>query len=132
MVPIAHVTCIDSVTICLHFSLDCLLFVSHAGFAAIFSFRDRHEGGGSKTDGVPAQVAAQTKTILAYAANIDNLDTIMPVVERIAHKHVSREVTAPQCKLLYRNWYSRQGGIVYFLSLTSILIVLIRLCTRCF
>jgi len=41
---------------------------------------------------VPAQVAALAGAVMAYAKNIDNIPSLIPTVERIAHKHVSRAV----------------------------------------
>ena len=53
-------------------------------------------GGTVTVDGVPAQIAALTRAVVAYASNMESLDRIMPVIESICHKHVSREVTAVQ------------------------------------
>lgn len=39
-----------------------------------------------------SQVHALAAAIVAYAQNIDNLSSIMPVVERIAHKHIGYHI----------------------------------------
>ena len=39
-----------------------------------------------------SQVHALAGALLAYARNIDNLDTLVPVVERIAHKHIGYHI----------------------------------------
>lgn len=43
-----------------------------------------------------AQPRALASSVLAYATHIDNLQAVLPVVERIAHKHVSLGITADQ------------------------------------
>jgi nitric oxide dioxygenase len=44
--------------------------------------------------GTGAQPKALAGAILAYAQNIDNLGVVLPVVERIAHKHVGYHILA--------------------------------------
>lgn len=58
--------------------------------------RDRQSGGVSTEDGVPAQVASLGRTVVQYAKNVDNVDKLVPIVERIAHKHVARGIEASQ------------------------------------
>lgn len=50
--------------------------------------------------GVPPQVAALGGAVIAYAQHIDDVTPIMPVVERICHKHVSRNVRGPHYNLV--------------------------------
>jgi nitric oxide dioxygenase len=40
--------------------------------------------------GVPPQVASLAGAVVAYAKHIDDVSSILPGVERICHKHVSR------------------------------------------
>lgn len=47
-------------------------------------------------DGIPAQVASLARTVLAFAKNVDNVETILPNVRRICHKHVARGIEASQ------------------------------------
>lgn len=58
--------------------------------------RDRQKGGSSTEGGLPAQVASLANAVMKYASNIDNVSVILPFVERICHKHVSRGVKAIQ------------------------------------
>lgn len=58
--------------------------------------RDRHRGGKTTENGVPAQVSALANAVIAYAKNIDKIEAILPVVERICHRHICRGVTAVQ------------------------------------
>lgn len=57
---------------------------------------DRHRHGRTAIAGVPAQVQSLANAVLAYAKNIDQIERILPAVERICHKHVSRGVSAEQ------------------------------------
>lgn len=50
--------------------------------------------------GVPPQVAALGGAVIAYAKNIENLGVLMPVIQKICHKHVSRNVRAPHYQLV--------------------------------
>lgn len=59
---------------------------------------DRQLKGRSTTEGLPAQVVALSRAILAYASNIDNPAVLLPVVTGICHKHVARAVEPLQCK----------------------------------
>lgn len=52
-------------------------------------------GGKTKEGNVPLQVAALGRAVIAYAEYIDNVAAIMPIVQDICHKHVSRGVVAP-------------------------------------
>lgn len=47
-------------------------------------------------DGLPTQVSALAKAVMSYAANIDNVSVLTPTIERIAHKHISRNVQPEQ------------------------------------
>lgn len=47
-------------------------------------------------NGIPKQVAALGGAVISYAKNIDRVEALLPVVERISHKHVSRGVSAAQ------------------------------------
>lgn len=64
---------------------------------ASFFNRDRVEAG---KNGIPPQVAALGGAVVAYAKHIENVDELMPVIEKICHKHVSRNVRAPHYKLV--------------------------------
>jgi nitric oxide dioxygenase len=55
-----------------------------AHIKSLFNHANQGEGGG--------QVHALAAAILAYAQNIDNLSALMPVVERIAYKHVGYHI----------------------------------------
>ncbi len=59
--------------------------------------RDRQLKGATKTEGLPAQVFALSRAIMSYAANIDRLEVLTPMIIGIAHKHVSRGVMPFQC-----------------------------------
>ncbi|TZG36511.1 NO-inducible flavohemoprotein [Agrobacterium sp. B1(2019)] len=50
----------------------------------LFNHSNQGEGG--------AQVHALAKAILAYASNIDNLEALVPMVERIAYKHIGYHI----------------------------------------
>jgi nitric oxide dioxygenase len=50
----------------------------------LFNHANQGEGG--------SQVHALAGAIVAYAQNIDNLEPILPVVERIAHKHIGYHI----------------------------------------
>lgn len=41
-------------------------------------------------------MSALAKAVLAYAANIDNVNVLIPTIERICHKHISRDVQPEQ------------------------------------
>lgn len=55
-----------------------------AHIRALFNHSNQGENG--------SQVHALAAAILAYARNIDNLDALVPVVERIAHKHIGYHI----------------------------------------
>lgn len=57
---------------------------------------DRQKGGVSSEDGLPVQVSLLSKAVLKYAENIDHIERLLPVVEGICHKHVSRGVKPAQ------------------------------------
>lgn len=59
---------------------------------------DRQQKGRSTTEGLPAQVVALFRAIMAYASNIDNPAVLLPVVTGIWRKHVARAVEPLQCK----------------------------------
>lgn len=61
------------------------LFTKHPYLKNIFNMANQEKGDQSR---------ALSDAVLAYAKNIDNLDVLLPVVERIAHKHVSMGVQA--------------------------------------
>ena len=56
----------------------------HEDIRALFNHSNQGDNG--------AQVHALAAAILAYARNIDNLGALVPVVERIAHKHVGYHI----------------------------------------
>src|SRR5262249_10995942 len=51
---------------------------------ALFNHANQGEGG--------SQVHALAGAVLAYAQNIDNLGALVPVVERIAQKHIGYNI----------------------------------------
>jgi len=51
---------------------------------ALFNHSNQGESG--------SQVHALSAALIAYAKNIDNLDALVPVVERIAHKHIGYHI----------------------------------------
>ena len=55
-----------------------------AAVRSLFNHANQGEGG--------AQVHALSAAILAYAQNIDNLGAVLPVVERIAQKHIGYHI----------------------------------------
>jgi nitric oxide dioxygenase len=59
------------------------LFAEHPGLLNIFNKANQRPGG---------QAANLAASILMYAANIDHLDKLGGMVERIAHKHASMDV----------------------------------------
>ena len=59
------------------------LFEAHPGLLNIFNKANQQPGG---------QAASLATSILMYAANIDHLERLGGMVERIAHKHGSMEV----------------------------------------
>ena len=59
------------------------LFAAHPELLNIFNKANQRPGG---------QAASLATSILMYAANIDHLEKLAPMVERIAHKHGSMEV----------------------------------------
>jgi nitric oxide dioxygenase len=75
-----------------------ILFSKYPLTASFFN-KDRVAPAGD-TSGVPPQVAKLGGAVLAYAKHIEDLSPIMPVVERICHMHVSRNVRAPHYSLV--------------------------------
>lgn len=61
------------------------LFTNHPYLKNIFNMANQGKG---------EQSRALSDAVLAYAKNIDNLEVLLPVVQRIAHKHVSLGVQA--------------------------------------
>jgi nitric oxide dioxygenase len=59
------------------------LFTEHPDLLNVFNKANQREGG---------QAANLAASILMYAANIDHLDKLGGMIERIAHKHGSMEV----------------------------------------
>jgi nitric oxide dioxygenase len=49
------------------------------------------------------QQEALAEAIVAYATNIENLGALAPLVEKIAHRHVSLSVTPPLYQLVHKN-----------------------------
>lgn len=56
-------------------------------------FNQAHQNGGS-------QPRALANAVVGYAMNIDNLDALTAVVERIVQKHVSLNITPPQYQIV--------------------------------
>ncbi len=63
------------------------LFRNHPSLKNIFNMANQGKGNQSR---------ALSGAVLAYAKNIDQIETLLPVVNRIAHKHVSLGVQAKQ------------------------------------
>lgn len=59
-------------------------------------YRDRHRGGVTKEGGIPAQVSRLANAVLAYAKNIEKVEALLPVVERIGYRHICRDVKPVQ------------------------------------
>lgn len=57
---------------------------------------DRHAGGRTGAEGVPAQIASLARAVLLYAQNVDKAETLLPTVKAIAEKHVARGISPPQ------------------------------------
>lgn len=54
-----------------------------------------------------AQAQALAGAVLAYAENIEDPSVLLPVVELIAHKHVSLNIKAPDYGIVGENLYIR-------------------------
>eukprot|EP00171_Calliarthron_tuberculosum_P014760 IDg14760t1 len=57
---------------------------------------DRHAGGRTGAEGIPAQIASLARAVLLYARNVDKAEKLLPTVRAIAQKHVARGVSPPQ------------------------------------
>lgn len=67
---------------------------------ASFFNRDRVVSSNAQDQGVPPQIAALGKSVIAYAENIEDLSPVLPYVERICHMHVSRNVRGPHYQIV--------------------------------
>jgi nitric oxide dioxygenase len=67
------------------------LFANHPFLKNIFNKTNQSKG---------EQSRALSDAVLAYAKNIDNLEALTPVVERIAHKHASLGIQAKHYKVV--------------------------------
>jgi nitric oxide dioxygenase len=70
------------------------MFAAHPELLNIFNHGNQRKG---------KQQAALANAVYAAAANIDNLESILPVVKQIAHKHRSLGVTADQYPIVGEN-----------------------------
>lgn len=68
------------------------LFSHHPELKDIFNMSHQREDQGNNG----AQREALFNAVCAYANNIDNLEALLPAVEKIAHKHTSFLITAEQ------------------------------------
>lgn len=75
------------------------MFIKYPVTASFFN-QDRVIPADAAAQGVPPQVAALGGSVLAYAKSIEDLTPIMPYIERVCHKHVSRNVRGPHYKLV--------------------------------
>lgn len=81
------------------------LFTNHPYLMNIFNMANQGKG---------EQSRALSDAVIAYANNIDNIEVLLPVVARIAHKHVSLGVKAKHYGLVGENLL---GAIAQVLSL---------------
>lgn len=70
------------------------LFTNHPFLKNIFNMANQGKG---------EQSRALSDAVLAYAKNIDNVEVLLPVVQRIAHKHVSLGVQASHYAVVGEN-----------------------------
>lgn len=70
------------------------LFDNHPDLQHIFNRNNQRNG---------TQARALADAVFAYASNIDNLEELLPVVERIAHKHASLGVSPEQYAVVGEN-----------------------------
>lgn len=70
------------------------MFGRHPELANIFNMSNQRSGNQSQ---------ALFDAVCAYAANIDNLEALLPAVERIAHKHASLNVKPEQYAVVGEN-----------------------------
>lgn len=70
------------------------LFTNHPYLMNIFNMANQSTG---------SQSRALSDAVIAYAKNIENIETLLPVVARIAHKHVSLGVKAKHYALVGEN-----------------------------
>lgn len=70
------------------------LFTNHPFLKNIFNMSNQGDGGQSR---------ALSDAVLAYAKHIDNTEVLLPVVQRIAHKHVSLGVQASHYTVVGEN-----------------------------
>ncbi|WP_366657645.1 NO-inducible flavohemoprotein [Fodinicurvata sp. EGI_FJ10296] len=68
------------------------LDIVHAMYGRMFKNPEIRDMFNQSHQGDDSQPRALTGAILAYAQNIDNLDALVPVVERIAQKHVGLQI----------------------------------------
>lgn len=73
------------------------LFTNHTFLKNMFNMANQGKG---------EQSSALSDAILAYAKNIDNVEVLLPVVQRIAHKHVSLGVQASHYAVVGENLLS--------------------------
>jgi len=83
------------------------LFTNHPYLMNIFNMANQSTG---------SQSRALSNAVIAYAKNIENIEVLLPVVARIAHKHVSLGVQAKHYALVGENLLS---AIAHVLSLPA-------------
>lgn len=81
------------------------LFTNHPYLINIFNMANQNTGNQSR---------ALSDAVIAYAKNIENLESLLPTVARIAHKHVSLGVKAKHYEVVGENLL---GAIAHVLSL---------------
>jgi nitric oxide dioxygenase len=95
----------------LTFTLPHQLFTKFPVTAGFFN-KDRVAPEGSDHAGIPPQVAALAGAVVAYAKHIEDVTPIMPVVVRICHKHVSRNVRGPHYQLVGKCLLAAIGDVL--------------------
>lgn len=83
------------------------LFTNHPYLMNIFNMANQSAGNQSR---------ALSDAVIAYAKNIENIESLLPVVTRIAHKHASLGVKAKHYALVGENLL---GAIAHVLCLPS-------------
>lgn len=76
------------------------MFEKYPSTASFFNRRNAEVDVDVKDTEVPPQVAKLGGAVIAYAQHMEDLTPILPVVKRICHMHVSRNVRAPHYSIV--------------------------------